>query len=168
MEYVRDINGTAWRTDELYSLGDLFDLACDGLEWAKPVFDTALFNARAAAEGREYESIEQLSDIISYQGEAFTDEGGVLQLSDEPPFEVEELKEINRAARIFKSGKYVIEIYFCDYDRCYQIWISKNGYGLKEFVIGLQKMEAAVEYVERALPEMIADFEQNIAERYER
>ena len=159
MEYVRDINGVAWRTDELFSLGDLYDLACDGHEWAKPVFDTALFNARAAAEGREYESIEQLSDIIDYQGEAFTSEGGVLQLSDEPPFEVEELKEINRATRTFKSGKYEIEIYFCDYDRSYEIWVGRSDYGVKEMIIGLTSMDHAIQYIDNSLPEIIAGFE---------
>lgn len=90
MEYCKDINGNEYRTDNLYSLEDLWENARleGGFRWHDR-FEKALFKAIAFTEDKDwrYGDIESLSDILDYYAMAFTENGELIELADEPPYE---------------------------------------------------------------------------------
>lgn len=91
MECVRDVNGSEYRTDRLYTLEDLWEMFQDG-ELGKGFFERALCDSIEFVRenrGISYNIYEigDLSDIMEYHGICFTNLGSMVELADEPPYE---------------------------------------------------------------------------------
>lgn len=89
MEYVKDVDGYEHKTEDLFTLNDLWWKARQGGELSAERFQTALFKAIKFTENIDwrYESIITLSDILDYYGMCFTRDADMVELADEPPYE---------------------------------------------------------------------------------